>query len=123
MDQQPEADFTTALKVHLKIGLLSFGGPAGQIALMQQEIVERRRWVSPQTFDRGLSFSMMLPGPEAQQLATWLGWRMHGIAGGLAAGLAFVLPGAALMIFLAWLVAARARFRWSPRSSPVSSRW
>jgi chromate transporter len=107
MDQQPEADFTTALKVHLKIGLLSFGGPAGQIALMQQEIVERRRWVSPQTFDRGLSFSMMLPGPEAQQLATWLGWRMHGIAGGLAAGLAFVLPGAALMIFLAWLVAAK----------------
>jgi chromate transporter len=107
MDQQPEADFTTALKVHLKIGLLSFGGPAGQIALMQQEIVERRRWVSPQTFDRGLSFSMMLPGPEAQQLATWLGWRMHGIAGGLAAGLAFVLPGAAMMILLAWLVAAK----------------
>jgi chromate transporter len=107
MDQQPEADFTTALKVHLKIGLLSFGGPAGQIALMQQEIVERRRWVSPQTFDGGLSFSMMLPGPEAQQLATWLGWRMHGIAGGLAAGLAFVLPGAALMILLAWLVAAK----------------
>jgi chromate transporter len=99
--------FATALKVHLKIGLLSFGGPAGQIALMQQEIVERRGWLSPQTFDRGLSFSMMLPGPEAQQLATWLGWRMHGMAGGLAAGLAFVLPGTALMILLAWIAAAK----------------
>jgi chromate transporter len=103
----PPVDFTTALKVHFKIGLLSFGGPAGQIALMQQEIVERRAWVTAPSFDRGLSFAMMLPGPEAQQLATWLGWRMHGVAGGLAAGLAFILPGAALMIALAWLAAAR----------------
>ena len=103
----PEVDFATALKVHLKIGLLSFGGPAGQIALMQQEIVERRRWVTAASFDRGLSFAMMLPGPEAQQLATWLGWRLHGIAGGLAAGLAFILLGATLMIGLAWLAAAK----------------
>ena len=103
----PEVDFATALKVHLKIGLLSFGGPAGQIALMQQEIVERRRWVTAASFDRGLSFAMMLPGPEAQQLATWLGWRLHGITGGLAAGLAFILPGATLMIGLAWLAAAK----------------
>ncbi len=100
-------DFTTALRVHLKIGLLSFGGPAGQIALMQQEIVERRRWVGAPSFDRGLSFAMMLPGPEAQQLATWLGWRLHGVIGGLAAGLAFILPGAALMVLLAWLAAAK----------------
>ena len=111
MDNKPPAtppvDFATALKVHLKIGLLSFGGPAGQIALMQQEIVERRGWVAAPSFDRGLSFAMMLPGPEAQQLATWLGWRMHGVVGGLAAGLAFILPGAALMIALAWLAAAR----------------
>jgi chromate transporter len=91
MEQHSTIDFTTALKVHLKIGLLSFGGPAGQIALMQQEIVEHRRWVTPQAFDRGLSFAMMLPGPEAQQLATYLGWRLHGVAGGLAAGLAFIL--------------------------------
>ncbi|MCH8169122.1 MAG: chromate transporter, partial [Proteobacteria bacterium] len=103
----PAVDFATALKVHLKIGLLSFGGPAGQIALMQHEIVERRAWVPAASFDRGLSFAMMLPGPEAQQLATWLGWRMHGIAGGLAAGLAFILPGAGLMILLAWLAAAK----------------
>ena len=63
--------------------------------------------VTPQAFDRGLSFAMMLPGPEAQQLATYLGWRLHGVAGGLAAGLAFILPGAALMIGLAWLAAAK----------------
>jgi len=98
--------FLDALKVHLKVGLLSFGGPAGQIALMQHEIVERRGWVGGQSFDRGLAFAMMLPGPEAQQLATWLGWRLHGLAGGLAAGLAFILPGAALMIHLAWVAAA-----------------
>ena len=79
---------------------------ADGIALMQQEIVERRGWVPAQAFDRGLSFSMMLPGPEAQQLATWLGWRLHGVWGGLAAGLAFLLPGAALMIGLAWIAAA-----------------
>jgi len=99
-------DFVEAFKVHLKIGLLSFGGPAGQIALMQHEIVERRGWVPSPAFDRGLAFAMMLPGPEAQQLATWLGWRLHGIAGGLAAGLAFILPGAAFMILLAWVAAA-----------------
>ncbi len=98
--------FAEAARVHVRIGLLSFGGPAGQIALMQQEIVERRRWVAPAAFDRGLSFSMMLPGPEAQQLATFLGWKLHGVMGGLAAGLAFVLPGAALMILLAWIAAA-----------------
>ena len=107
MNTEPTVNFATALKVHLKIGLLSFGGPAGQIALMQQEIVERRAWVAAASFDRGLSFAMMLPGPEAQQLATWLGWRMHGVAGGLAAGLAFIVPGAALMIALAWLAAAK----------------
>jgi len=99
-------DFATALKVHFKVGLLSFGGPAGQIALMQQEIVERRGWVAGQTFDRGLSFAMMLPGPEAQQLATFLGWKLHGMLGGLAAGLCFILPGAAFMILLAWVAAA-----------------
>lgn len=95
-----------ALGVWIKIGLLSFGGPAGQIALMQDEIVTKRGWVAANSFDRGLSFSMMLPGPEAQQLATWLGWRLHGLAGGMAAGLAFIVPGAALMIALAWVAAA-----------------
>ena len=106
MNRTPRARFAEALRIHIKIGLLSFGGPAGQIALMQSELVERRGWIAPQTFDRGLSFAMMLPGPEAQQLATFLGWRLHGIWGGLTAGLAFVLPGAALMILLAWVAAA-----------------
>lgn len=92
--------------VWAKIGLLSFGGPAGQIALMQDEVVTRRGWIPADSFDRGLAFSMMLPGPEAQQLATWLGWRLGGIWGGLMAGLAFIVPGAALMILLAWIAAA-----------------
>ena len=95
-----------AMPVWIKIGLMSFGGPAGQIALMQDEIVTRRGWVPAASFDRGLAFSMMLPGPEAQQLATWLGWRLHGVRGGLLAGLAFIVPGAALMIALAWVAAA-----------------
>ncbi|MEM6423105.1 MAG: chromate efflux transporter, partial [Pseudomonadota bacterium] len=95
-----------ATLLYARIGLMSFGGPAGQIALMQNEIVERRGWVRPAAFDQALSFSMMLPGPEAQQLATWLGWRLHGLAGGLAAGGLFVLPGAFFMLLLAWLAAA-----------------
>ncbi len=94
-----------AWPVYLKIGLLSFGGPAGQIALMQDELVDRKRWIEGAAFQRGLNVAMLLPGPEAQQLATWLGWRLHGVRGGLAAGLAFILPGAALMILLAWIAA------------------
>ena len=104
---RPAPEFCETLGVYTRIGLLSFGGPAGQIALMQSEIVERRGWVPSDSFDRGLSFAMMLPGPEAQQLATWLGWRIGGLKGGFAAGLAFILPGAALMIALAWLAAAK----------------
>ena len=93
------------LPVYLKIGLLSFGGPAGQIALMQEECVTRRGWIGQEQFQRGLSIAMVLPGPEAQQLATWIGWRLGGMRGGLAAGLAFILPGAALMIGLAAVAA------------------
>ncbi len=95
-----------AVPVYIRIGLLSFGGPAGQIALMQDEIVDRRGWISSASMQRGLNVAMLLPGPEAQQLATWLGWRLHGLAGGMAAGLAFILPGAVLMIALAWIAAA-----------------
>ncbi|MEM9059653.1 MAG: chromate efflux transporter [Pseudomonadota bacterium] len=104
--------FSEALPVWTKIGLLSFGGPAGQIALMQDEIVTRRGWVPAESFDRGLAFSMMLPGPEAQQLATWLGWRLHGLWGGLFAGFAFVVPGMALMILLAWIASAHGQVPW-----------
>ncbi|WP_205910846.1 chromate efflux transporter [Paroceanicella profunda] len=91
--------------MHLRIGLLSFGGPAGQIALMQDEIVTRRGWVPAERFRRGLAVAMLLPGPEAQQLATFLGWCVHGRLGGLLAGLAFVLPGAVLMVAIAWAAA------------------
>ena len=101
-----------ALGVYLRIGLLSFGGPAGQIALMQDELVDRRGWIAPEEFRRGLAVSMVLPGPEAQQLATWAGWRLHGTAGGLAAGLSFIVPGAALMILLAWAAARHGEVPW-----------
>lgn len=86
-----------------RIGLLSFGGPAAQISLMHQELVERRGWLDEDSFLRGLGFCTLLPGPEAMQLATWAGWRMRGTAGGVLAGLLFVVPGAALMMVLAAL--------------------
>ncbi len=109
-DAKPGGGDTRAM--WLKIGLLSFGGPAGQIAMMQTELVDRRKLIDQQAFLRGLNFSMLLPGPEAQQLATWLGWKTGGLAGGLFAGLAFILPGAALMIGLAWAAATYGESRW-----------
>ncbi|MDJ0779945.1 MAG: chromate efflux transporter [Gammaproteobacteria bacterium] len=87
--------------VCLRIGLLSFGGPAAQIALMHQEFVDRRRWLGEQQYLNALSFCMLLPGPEAMQLATYVGWRLHGVIGGLIAGLLFVLPGACVILLLA----------------------
>lgn len=102
-----KVSLAAAAAVYVRIGLLSFGGPAGQIALMQDEIVDRRGWVSEKEFRQGLSVAMVLPGPEAQQLATWLGWRLHGQRGGLLAGLAFIIPGAILMLALAWAAAAQ----------------
>jgi len=95
--------FGAALRVWLRVGLLSFGGPAGQIALLHKEIVEERAWVSERRFLRALSFCALLPGPEATQLATYLGWLMHGPAGGLAACALFVLPGAAVLLVLSIL--------------------
>ncbi len=88
------------LGVWLRIGALGFGGPAGQIALMHRELVERRGWIDDAAYLRALSFCTLLPGPEAQQLATWCGWRLRGVPGGLAAGLGFVLPGALVMAAL-----------------------
>ena len=95
-----------ALRVWLKIGVLSFGGPAGQIALMHRVLVDEKKWIDEQRFLTGLNFCMLLPGPEAMQLATYVGWRLHGLKGGLAAGLLFVLPGAAVMLVLSLLYAA-----------------
>ena len=94
-----------AFRVWLRIGLLSFGGPAAQIALMHREIVDGKRWLSEQQYLNALSFCMLLPGPEAMQLATYAGWRLHGTLGGLVAGLLFVLPGAIVMFVLAFIYA------------------
>ncbi len=101
----PLPSFAEALRVWLRIGLLSFGGPAGQIALLHREVVDERRWIGERRFLHALNFCTLLPGPEAQQLATYLGWLMHGVRGGLAAGLLFVLPGAAVMLALSLLYA------------------
>ncbi len=90
-----------ATKFWFKLGLISFGGPAGQIAIMRQELVERRRWISEKRFLHALNYCMLLPGPEAQQLATYIGWLMHKKIGGFIAGGLFVLPGAILMMALA----------------------
>ncbi len=98
--------FGEALRLWARIGILSFGGPAAQIALMHKEIVDERGWLSERQFLNALSFCMLLPGPEAMQLATYAGWRLHGTLGGLAAGLLFVLPGAAIIMALAAIYAA-----------------
>lgn len=108
--QPPEAaaypSFAQALRVWFRIGCLSFGGPAGQIALMHREVVDERRWISDARFLHALNFCTLLPGPEAQQLAIYIGWLMHGVRGGVAAGLLFVLPGALVMLALSALYAA-----------------
>jgi len=96
----PAPTFREAATFWLKLGFISFGGPAGQIALMHQELVERRRWISERRFLHALNYCMVLPGPEAQQLATYLGWLMHRTAGGLVAGGLFVLPSLLLLILL-----------------------
>ena len=104
--------FGAAVRLWLKVGLISFGGPAGQIAILHEELVERRRWVDERTFLTALNFCMLLPGPEAQQLATYLGLKLHGVRGALAAGLLFVAPGAVVLFALAWLAAAQGA--WPP---------
>ena len=95
--------FGEAFRFWLKLGFISFGGPAGQIAIMHQELVERRRWISEQRFLHALNYCMLLPGPEAQQLAIYLGWLMHRTLGGVVAGLLFILPSLFLLIFLSWV--------------------
>ena len=103
-DTRPDpVSFWQALRFWLKLGFISFGGPAGQIAIMHTELVERRRWISDKRFLHALNFCMVLPGPEAQQLATYIGWLMHRTAGGLVAGGLFVLPSLAILIGLSWV--------------------
>jgi chromate transporter len=104
--------FALALRFWIKLGLISFGGPAGQIAIMHKELVERKQWMDERHFLNGLNFCMLLPGPEAQQLATYLGWRLHGLWGGLAAGSLFVLPSALIIFALSWLYIAGDSLPW-----------
>ena len=98
--------FKEALRFWTKLGFISFGGPAGQIAIMHQEVVERRKWIGEDQFLRALNFCMLLPGPEAQQLATYIGWRLHGTWGGIAAGSLFVIPSIFVMLLLSYLAVA-----------------
>ena len=102
-DQIP---FTDAILFWLKLGFISFGGPAGQIAIMHQELVEKRRWISESRFLHALNYCMLLPGPEAQQLATYIGWLMHRGWGGIIAGALFVLPSLFILIGLSWVYIA-----------------
>jgi chromate transporter len=111
--EAPEADaavvpFGEAFRFWLLLGFVNFGGPAGQIATMHHELVERRRWISESAYLRALNFCTLLPGPEATQLATYIGWRLHGIKGGLVAGAFFVIPSIFVLLGLSWLSVAHA---------------
>jgi chromate transporter len=104
--------FRQALRFWLWLGCVSFGGPAAQIALMHEELVVRRRWISEKRYLHALNYCMLLPGPEAQQLATYTGWLMHGTRGGLAAGALFVLPSLVLLVLLSWAYTAWGSHSW-----------
>ncbi len=99
----PPVRFAAAFRFWLKLGFVSFGGPTGQIAIMHAELVERRRWISESRFLHALNYCMVLPGPEAMQLATYIGWLMHGTTGGIVAGSLFVLPSVLILVALAWI--------------------
>ena len=103
MSAPPPIAFGEALRFWLKLGFVSFGGPAGQIAIMHRELVERRHWISERRFLHALNYCMLLPGPEAQQLATYIGWLLHGVRGGIAAGALFVLPSLVILVALSWI--------------------
>ncbi|MFW3895092.1 chromate efflux transporter [Pseudomonas bharatica] len=104
--ERPPVGVLEAFLFWLKLGFISFGGPAGQISIMHQELVERRRWISEKRFLHALNYCMLLPGPEAQQLATYLGWLMHRSWGGVIAGALFVLPSLLILIGLSWIYIA-----------------
>ncbi len=105
----PAPSFREALRYWTRLGFINFGGPAGQIAIMHRDLVVRKRWISEEEFLHALNFCMLLPGPEAQQLATYVGWRLQGTPGGLAAGVLFVLPSAFLLLGLSILYALYGR--------------
>ncbi|MSP78057.1 MAG: chromate efflux transporter [Dehalococcoidia bacterium] len=100
--------FGEAFRYWLRLGFINFGGPAGQIAIMHKELVQQRKWIGERAFLNGLNYATLLPGPEAQQVATYIGWRLHGTLGGLVAGTFFVLPAVTILLVLSWLAAAHA---------------
>ncbi|RYD90682.1 MAG: chromate transporter, partial [Sphingomonadales bacterium] len=103
MNNSHGISFGEALRVWTRIALLSFGGPAGQIAVMHRILVDEKKWIGEERFLHALNYCMMLPGPEAQQLAIYIGWLLHRIKGGLVAGTLFVLPGLVAIMALSWL--------------------
>ncbi|OOG37159.1 chromate efflux transporter [Polaromonas sp. A23] len=105
-DRPKAVSFREAFRFWLKLGFISFGGPAGQIAIMHRELVEQKRWISEKRFLHALNYCMMLPGPEAQQLATYIGWLMHRTWGGVVAGALFVLPSLFILVALSWIYVA-----------------
>src|SRR3954449_10905352 len=106
------SSFGEFFKVWLKIGCINFGGPAGQIAMMHRMLVDEKKWIDEPRFLHALNFCMLLPGPEAQKLATYIGWVLHGVRGGLVAGILFVLPGALVMLGLSLLYALGRGVTW-----------
>lgn len=112
MQLPSDISFWQALRFWFKLGCISFGGPAGQIAIMHQELVEKRRWISEGRFLHALNYCMLLPGPEAQQLATYLGWLMHRTLGGIVAGLLFILPSLVLLVLLSWVYLVYGEHPW-----------
>src|SRR6187200_3360130 len=105
IEQQTRPSFTEFFWLWLKIGCINFGGPAGQIAMMHRMMVDEKKWIDEPRFLHALNFCMLLPGPEAQKLATYIGWLLHGVRGGLVSGILFVLPGALVMLGLSLLYA------------------
>src|SRR3954469_23116391 len=108
----PDVPFAQALRFWVKLGFINFGGPTGQIAIMHDELVERRRWIDEPRFLHALNFAMLLPGPEAHQLAIYVGWLLNGSAGALAAGVFFLLPALGLIIALSWVYVVHGDIAW-----------
>jgi chromate transporter len=110
--RQVAPSFAEAFRFWLKLGFISFGGPTGQIAIMQSELVEKKKWISQSRFLHALNFCMLLPGPEAQQLAIYIGWLLHKTRGGIVAGAFFVIPSIFVLWFLSFIYAAFGNIPW-----------
>src|SRR3954454_2166587 len=111
-DRQLAPSFAEATRFWVKLGFISFGGPTGQIAIMQTELVEKKKWISQSRFLHALNFCMLLPGPEAQQLAIYIGWLLHKTRGGVAAGALFVIPSIFILWALSYVYVAFGNFPW-----------